>query len=167
MQKVKSIILHSSDSPFGNALMIDKWHRERWNTGIGYSLVIPNGYPTKKNIEELNYIPFLDGSVEVGRVNDFNEWIEQNEVGAHALGYNQDSLGICFILKKGVRELTKKQLRSGIEAVQTLLIKNRLEPTSVLGHYEINPKKTCPDFDVEKFRQMLILEREMLANTFY
>lgn len=167
MQKLKNIILHCSDSAFGNVQLIDTWHKLRGWSGIGYHLVITNGYPTKENVNKLDYLHFLDGAVETGRINDFNDWIEDNEKGAHALGYNQNSIGICFILKKREVGLSRKQLKSGIEVVQTLLIKNRLKPSSVLGHYEINSSKTCPDFDVSKFRQMLSLEKEILDEGFF
>ena len=43
MREIKKIIIHCSDSEFGDAALIDKWHKERGWTGIGYHYVILNG----------------------------------------------------------------------------------------------------------------------------
>ena len=67
-------IVHCSDSTFGDAETIDKWHKERGWNGIGYHFVI---------------LP--DGTVECGR-----DW---KEVGAHCKGENRVSIGTCLIGK--------------------------------------------------------------------
>jgi hypothetical protein len=36
MRAIKQIIIHCSDSEFGNVIQIDRWHRERGWKGIGY-----------------------------------------------------------------------------------------------------------------------------------
>ena len=69
------IIIHCSATPKGveySASDIDKWHRQRGYSKIGYHYVIK-----------------LDGKIEKGR--------EENEMGAHCLGENLYSIGICYI----------------------------------------------------------------------
>jgi len=43
--KNKKVIIHCSDSSFGNAVLIDKWHRQRGFDNIGYHFVILNSHP--------------------------------------------------------------------------------------------------------------------------
>lgn len=155
MKKVENIILHCSDSPFGNAFVIDLWHRGRGWSGIGYHLVVLNGYPTAANWKNRDKILSLDGSVETGRYCDFDELVNKDEVGAHALGYNARSIGICFILQGGVVGISERQFDKGIEVVFELIRKYSLTEKDVLGHREVTTGKTCPDFDVDLFRSIL------------
>jgi hypothetical protein len=92
------VIIHCSDSAFGNAALIDSWHREKGWTKIGYQFVILNGnlYNTK------TYDTFYDGLIETGR--------HMNETGAHCKGHNKGSIGICLIGKSGM--FTDPQLNS-------------------------------------------------------
>lgn len=155
MKKVEKIILHCSDSPFGNVALIDQWHKERGWKGIGYHLVILNGYPTPANWKNRDKVKFLDGAVETGRYNDFDVWVKSNEVGAHVLGYNARSIGICFILQKGSIGISQKQIKSGIQVVTELIETYGLTELDVLGHREVTTGKTCPDFNIDLFRSVL------------
>ena len=75
MRKIDEIIIHCAATPEGKPFTvadIDAWHRKRGFRCIGSHFVI-----------------YLDGSVHRGRA------IE--EVGAHCLGHNANSIGICYI----------------------------------------------------------------------
>lgn len=143
MNKPTHIIIHCSDSSFGCAREIRKWHIQRGWSDIGYSYVILNGVP-----EPNKMIPALDGTIEVGRY--------ESEEGAHCLGYNDRSIGICLI---GTKQFTIKQF----DALKALLtdICSRYSITSenILGHGETDSGKqegkTCPNFDVGAFRMYL------------
>lgn len=150
MQKIKNIIIHCSDSNFGTALLIDKWHKENNWAGIGYHFVILNGFPTAKNLQDNNKIDFLDGAIETGRTFDFDFWIEENEEGAHTLGHNKTSIGICVIFKKTHNNdmISNKQMKSLIMLCSWLLEKLNLSKQDILGHYQISENKTCPDFNI-------------------
>jgi N-acetyl-anhydromuramyl-L-alanine amidase AmpD len=95
MREINKIVIHCSDSKIGNAVMIDKWHRDRGWAGIGYHFVIGND----SKIEGLS---FYDGRIEMGR--------PINKSGAHVRGHNSTSIGICLIGKPG--EFTLKQLKA-------------------------------------------------------
>ncbi len=86
------IIIHCSDSGFGNAVMIDNWHRQKGWSMIGYHFVILNGQLTSVKHNSL-----FDGHIETGRPLDEDNLIQPDEVGAHTLGYNTQSVGICLI----------------------------------------------------------------------
>lgn len=75
MRQISEIIVHCAATPEGKHFTvadIDAWHKKRGFRCIGYHFVI-----------------YLDGSVHEGRA------IE--EVGAHCLGHNANSIGICYI----------------------------------------------------------------------
>ena len=85
LEKVEKIVVHCSDSDFGDAAEIDRWHKERKWSGIGYHKVILNGH--RESVRP--YVAADDGVVEDGRPLD--------TMGAHVLGHNSDSIGICLI----------------------------------------------------------------------
>ncbi len=92
------VIVHCSDSSFGNAAMIDGWHAQRGFDNakghhIGYHYVILNGWLASK---KFNYS--FDGHLETGRALDGNEIIELDEKAAAVLGKNM-SVNICLIGK--------------------------------------------------------------------
>jgi len=91
------VIIHCSDSAFGNVALITKWHIvERGWSNIGYHYVILNGWLSPKK-----YHFQYDGHIETGRPLDDDSDMELDEIGAHAFGYN-DRIGICLIGKSGV-----------------------------------------------------------------
>lgn len=148
MGKITNIIIHCSDSSFGDVNIIRKWHKERGWRDIGYHFVILNGHITKKF-----ELVVLDGSIETGRFMDEDNYLEPSEIGAHALGYNQNSIGICLI---GEDAFTIAQMNSLQNLVRELSKKYSISTNNVIGHYETMTAhgKTCPNFDMAKFREL-------------
>lgn len=147
--EITNIILHCSDSTWGSARDIRKWHMAKGWRDIGYHLIIQNSHL----VGGLR-LDTLDGHIECGRHLDGDMFITGDEVGAHALGYNKQSIGICLI---GKRDFTYKQMRSLQALVLELCEKFDIPFAGVKGHYEIEKSggKTCPNFDVGKFRDNL------------
>lgn len=125
MRKITEIIIHCADTPNGKEFHntdIDRWHKERGWTGIGYHWVI-----------------CIDGTVEAGRKPDV--------VGAHAEGHNSKSLGICLI---GKDKFTPAQWDSLAYLVKGLT--REFPTAVAKGHYQVDKHgKTCPNFDVPKW----------------
>lgn len=143
MRKITHIIVHESDSSWGDAREIDKWHKERGWSEIGYHKVILNGQRSSRGV----FNESEDGIIENGRP------IEKT--GAHALGFNSISLGFCLIGKGG--QFTKKQMNSLVSLIMDYCIEYNIPLSNVLGHYEI-PKsggKVCPEIDMKIFREEL------------
>jgi len=138
--KIKELIIHCSDSTWGSAIDIDRWHRRRGWSGIGYHYIVGNGYNNGKR----QYNPVLDGNIETGR--------HENVVGAHVKGHNSESLGICLI---GKGYYTESQMVSVAILVHELLDRYNLPTEAVKGHYEFNKNKTCPMIDMKNFREAL------------
>lgn len=132
------IVIHCSDSTFGSTIEIDKWHRERGWSNVGYHFVICNG-----QVENNTYIECMDGSIERGR--------DIDKSGAHAKG-NNDYIGVCLI---GKHDFTDMQMESLVTLLKELVDKYDIDSDNIIGHYEIS-SKTCPNFDV----------RQLVANVF-
>lgn len=133
MRTIKKIIIHCTDSDDSLDIgfkEVNDWHRERgWLSPSGVSC----GY---------HYIIRRDGSVEVGR--------PEAEVGAHARGHNSDSLGVSLV---GRRDFSDEQMDALFAMMWGLCRKHELDPTEdVIGHYEVDDKKTCPNLDMVKVR---------------
>lgn len=154
MKKIKKVIIHSSDSPWGTAITIDDWHRKRGWKCIGYSAVITNGIPTNEMFVEKKRWHWADGQIEWGRPFDDDTFIEDSEIGAHAYGWNSDSVGICLIGKDGV--FTTKQILV-LEMLCQQLKKTwpHLSKQDFIGHHEIDPHKTCPDINMKDLREFI------------
>ena len=126
------IVIHcSATRPSQNidAKEIDRWHRrDRGWSKIGYHYVIKR-----------------DGTLETGR--------KENEIGAHAAGYNEKSVSVCWI--GGVNEDTlgpednrtpeqKKTLEQTVRWLRT-----RYPGAKIVGHGDLpGVAKACPSFKV-------------------
>jgi hypothetical protein len=123
------IIIHHSDSDYGSAAIIDKWHRDRGFDELGYHFVIGNGTNSG------------DGQIEVGP-----RWTKQ-KWGAHdnALDnrYNTNGIGICLVGNFNKTRPTPRQLHSLVRLVVYLMRKYDIPPDRVLGHGETKVTQ-CP-----------------------
>ncbi len=125
------------DQDIGRA-EIDKWHKARGWSGIGYHYVIRR-----------------DGSVEVGR--------PVAEIGAHVEGHNSDSVGICLVggLDRDGQpapEYTAAQWSS----LHGLLVglHAHYPAAAIVGHRDFpGVTKACPSFDVSAW----LIDKEGLS----
>lgn len=138
MRKIDQIIVHCSATPAGvdfKASDIDAWHKERGFKQIGYHYVID-----------------LDGTIENGRP------IEKP--GAHCLGWNNHSIGICYI---GGCDKDMNPLDTRTDAQKCVLVHliNHLchiyRIKDVCGHNQVHERvnKACPCFDARTEYQYL------------
>lgn len=128
-RKIDKIIVHCTATPEGRRVTVDEirhWHRQRGFRTIGY-----------------HYVVYLDGSVHAGR--------REDETGAHCLGHNAGSIGVCYVggldkktyLPKDTRTEERRQaLRELVES-----LKAKYPGATVHGHREF-AAKACPCFDI-------------------
>ncbi len=137
------LIVHCSDSEWGSVKVIREWHLQRGWKDVGYHFVILNGKLTTQTI-----IPAMNGSIEVGRSID--------EVGAHCLGFNDHSLGICGIAKT---KWTPSQEISLCVLLLELSRMFKIPVENILGHCETASGKaegkTCPNLDMDRIRSLV------------
>lgn len=141
-EKVDTIVIHITDSSFGDTALVRQWHKERGWADIGYHFLITNCFPTRYRFEAKRPDLASDGTIHAGRS------ILQR--GAHVKGHNWHSIGIAMVGKRGV--FTSKQLEAAIGLCANLK-KQYPTITTILGHYELDDNKTCPDLDMDMFRE--------------
>lgn len=142
MRQINLIVVHCSATPEGRdvtAADINKMHIARGFKKIGY-----------------HYVVRLDGTVETGR--------KENEIGAHAKGYNANSIGVCYVGGLASDGKTPKDTRTHAQksALKKLLhtLKQRYPDARIVGHRDLSPDtnhngkvdkwewiKACPCFD--------------------
>jgi N-acetyl-anhydromuramyl-L-alanine amidase AmpD len=149
---IKQIIIHCSATPRHlniGAKEIREMHVKQGWTDIGYHYVIRR-----------------DGKVELGRDLDKDGDIDE-ETGAHAFGWNANSIGICLIggvgsTGKGDANFTKEQM---IALAAFLVAKREEYPTAVvMGHRDTGAKKDCPSFDVATWLKTGVLTQPRNPN---
>lgn len=132
MRKIDKVIIHCSATKPSMDVGVKEirgWHKSRGYNDIGYHYVI------RRN-----------GQIEKGR--------DESIAGAHCRGYNQSSIGVCYV--GGIAEdektpednRTDAQKRALAQLVRTL--KRKYPNASIHGHNEF-ANKACPSFNVKKW----------------
>lgn len=129
MRKIDEIIVHCTATPEGRDVtvgQVTQWHRARGFRTIGY-----------------HYLIGLDGRVHKGR--------PEPEVGAHCLGHNARSIGVCYVGGIDADTLRPKDTRNAAQraALEHLVgeLMARYPGATLHGHREF-AAKACPCFDV-------------------
>ena len=131
MRPINKVIIHCANTPEGRDDKIDtirQWHLDKGWNDIGYHYVIE-----------------LDGQIQAGRPIEL--------FGAHTLGQNKYSIGICYVggmnksMTKPKDTRTEEQKESLISLIADL--RKKYPVLSIHGHNEYSPK-ACPSFDVSK-----------------
>lgn len=149
-RKVNLIVVHCSDSDIAahdNIETIRKWHtlpmipdaiKQRIADG---KLPKSEAYKYGNGWSDIGYHYFIDkaGTVCSGRSEDTQ--------GAHVSGHNSGSIGICL---SGREFFTDAQFRSLEILLIDLCGKYDLEKKDILAHRDLQPGKTCPNFDLHK-----------------
>lgn len=129
------IVIHCADTKPSmdhvNEDEIREWHLARGWSDAGYNIVIP-----RKAMDDQH------GLIEIARPLDAQ--------GAHVAGYNHRALGICLV--GGMSEDGQPEdnfTDDQYAALETaVLFSLAYAPQSrIIGHRELDPGKTCPNFD--------------------
>lgn len=141
-QRTDYIVIHCSATPPTadiGAAEIDRWHRDRGWSGIGYHRVIRR-----------------DGRLEEGR--------DLDAVGAHCASHNRVSVGVCLVGGvdgSGKPACNFEQVQLDALAGTVAALQQRFPGAKVVGHRDLSPDldgdgvisrhewmKACPSFDV-------------------
>lgn len=108
---------------------IKEWHLKRGMSDVGYHYVIRR-----------------DGTRERGRL--------LSEQGAHVLGHNFDSVGVCLVGGVDHKLQPENNFTDAQWATLYLTLKELMEtyPQAVIvGHRDLDALKACPSFDVSQY----------------
>lgn len=149
MRTITEIIIHCSATPNGrpvSAAEIDAWHERRGFVRTAMAV----GY-TQPGLRHIgyHYVICTHGAIDAGRA--------EEEIGAHCLGHNAQSIGVCMI---GMDAFSLVQWASLGALVRGIRARTP-SITAVIGHRETSPDidgdgfiepqewlKTCPGFSV-------------------
>ena len=162
MRNINEIIVHCAATPEGKDFTvadITRWHKARKFRTIGYHFVI-----------------YRDGSIHAGR--------PLEEPGAHCVGHNKNSIGVCYIGGSAADGKTPKDTRTPEqkEALAKLLadLHRRFPHATLHGHREFVCKrvksgacrgcadckynkpicllaeKACPSFDANEYKHLFL-----------
>ena len=142
-RSITQIVIHCSATPDGRphtVADIDLWHRQR---GFQRSPRFKARFNPSLTSIGYHYVIYTDGTVHTGRHPD--------EPGAHAVGHNHNSLGICLI---GQGRYSAAQWDALRNLVNDLLVEYGTKDGFVIsGHRDLpNVHKECPGFDVDTWR---------------
>lgn len=143
-RQISTLIVHCSATPVAQdigAAEIDAIHRQKGWARIGYHYVI------RRN-----------GAVEKGRPDSM--------IGAHAVGFNNNSIGICLIggvdkQGRGQANYTAAQMATLGRLLASLL--NRYPGAAIMGHRDTGAKKDCPSFNITRWLETGELSEPRLA----
>ena len=131
MRNINEIIVHCAATPEGKDFTvadITRWHKARKFRTIGYHFVI-----------------YRDGSIHAGR--------PLEEPGAHCVGHNKNSIGVCYIGGCAADGKTPKDTRTEAQKSALLDLLKRLHAqfpnATIRGHRDF-AAKACPSFDATK-----------------
>lgn len=123
-RNIKYIVVHCADTdplksyPF-EACRRDHIENNKWDD-IGY-----------------HYYITTDGFINKGR--------DLNTSGAHVKGYNQCSIGVCY---EGGKYGDSRTAQQKVSLSCLLHYLKMLCPfAEIVGHHDLNPAKSCPNFD--------------------
>jgi N-acetylmuramoyl-L-alanine amidase len=132
LKKVERIVIHHTQGYDWNAEDVHEMHINQfgWN-GIGY-----------------NYFIEKDGTIQTGR---------GLHIGAHARGYNDESIGICLAGNYDDEDLAPIMEQSLYAICIHFMNMFDLTSDDVYGHRECQSPKTCPglNIDMDKIRERL------------
>lgn len=107
---------------------VRQWHKARGWRDVGY-----------------HYLVYLNGLVVGGR--------DEAEIGAHAQGYNRQSIGVCYVGgldSKGEPKDTRTEAQKASLVGLLKELKKRYPDAKIVGHHDLNKGKACPCFDAKR-----------------
>jgi N-acetyl-anhydromuramyl-L-alanine amidase AmpD len=127
MREIAALVIHHA-AAVTTLEEIDRWHLARGWRGVGYHYVIES-----------------DGRLRLGR--------REHEVGAHARGRNQDTIGICVAVdaRDGIPSEAWDQL---VTLTRDLVRRYALTVDDVIPHFAVSDT-LCPAFPIADLHEAI------------
>lgn len=147
-RQIPLIVIHCSATPNGrwtSTLDIDAWHQQ---AGFRRAPASPEARSWNPSLKSIGYhrVIYTNGAPATGR--------HLSEPGAHARGFNSQSVGVCLV---GTDRYSPEQWAALRDQVETLCAKYNIPRQlataengwrGICGHRDTGAKKTCPGFSV-------------------
>lgn len=140
--KIKKLVVHHSASKAATTKKADleRWHKERGFTQIGYHKVIE-----------------ANGGIVDGR--------SESTQGAHAKGANMGSLGVCVVGDFETESPLQVQINALVKVLTAWCKTHKLNSTNIYGHYNVPGGTTdtsCPGKNMKS--QLSIVKQKVTQN---
>ena len=140
--KIQKLVVHhsASNSATTKKTDIEKWHKQRGFSQIGYHKVIEG-----------------NGNIVNGR----SELIQ----GAHAKGANHASLGVCVVGNFETSAPSPIQVNALVTVLTDWCKTHKLSATSIYGHFNVpggSTKTSCPGKNLKS--QLTIIKQKVTLN---
>lgn len=145
MRKIDTIVVHCSASDVLDQMTVEAI--THLHTSPSSEKIQWGEYPTEGRgwrYIGYHYVIQMFGGTKIGRPIDIP--------GAHVKGHNANSVGICLT---GDKFFSQEQLDDLVSLVKSLQAKYHIPNDKVLGHYELDPVKTCPNINMHSIRSLL------------
>lgn len=125
---INEIIVHCTATAEGKDYTIDdirRWHLNRDFSDIGY-----------------HYVIYRDGSINKGR--------DVSKIGAHCIGHNSHSIGVCYVGGCNYLGVLPKDTRTDEQKASLLSLLRELKekyPKASIHSHKDFANKACPSFD--------------------
>ena len=143
--KILYLIIHCSDGHWGEVSYLNRVGLERGFRKVSYQKIICNAFPSYLSWKFKKPVEVYDGKIQQGRADD--------EIGAHCVGYNSISIGICLVGKLDEYPPTARQWEALVDACVRLCQRHSIPVNNILGHRETPSgaagHKTCPGGKVD------------------
>lgn len=130
------IIVHCSDTPHSMQVtleMLRDWHTSPLPRGNGWSAI--------------GYAYFINQAGEIIKCRDLDgDGDVEDEIGAHARGFNRNSIGICVEGRGTYHPVQFESLRYLITDIAS---RHGIKQDKIIGHCDVDPHKTCPMFSIQ------------------
>ena len=160
-QRLERIIVHwaAAGSPSVDVETLRRGHIQNngWRD-IGYHRVIEHpDHPKYAN--EKNLTPGM--LIKTGRHLDNDLFLESDEIGAHAYGFNRNTIGWCVVAGPGLpaHPLQIAALKLGL-AIHWERYNLPKKPETIIGHRDVNPTQ-CPGDQI--YKVIKAFKRDYLA----
>lgn len=140
--KIQKLVVHhsASNSATTKKTDIEKWHKQRGFSQIGYHKVIEG-----------------NGNIVNGR----SETIQ----GAHTKGANHASLGVCVVGNFETSSPSATQINALVTVLTGWCKAHKLNATSIYGHFNVpggSTKTNCPGKNLKS--QLAIIKQKVTVN---
>lgn len=189
MGKLKYLFVHCTATPAGRAVSskdLDHWHLSPKDLSTGEVRYMKKIYQSREHLpniklhgtlikdlygrgwSKVGYSDMIHINGTLENLISYNEdnWVDSSEISNGASGFNSNSRHIVIVGGKGFNEADFDEVLSPEQFIALqIYIKEFLgkhPDCEVLGHYQVNPHKGCPGFNVPEYLRFISIPEKYI-----